>query len=162
KPPTAPVVAAIPARPPRPPRPDLETLVGRYGMLALATVLALTAVGTFVGWAIRHGLLGPVPRALLGLAPAAAIGTWAFNRGLRRRGPDRGRLRTRIARLDDCRARLRCCCPALRRCDRRAPPDAAFGRARSGVALRRRCARRHSLRAGKSDPPAPAHAGPSR
>ena len=79
KPPTPSVVAAIPAPPPRPPRPDLETLVGRYGMLALATVLALTAVGTFVGWAIRHGLLGPVPRVVLGLAAAAAIGTWGFN-----------------------------------------------------------------------------------
>src|SRR5438132_6524337 len=79
KPPTPLVVAAIPAPPPRPPRPDLETLVGRYGMLALATVLALTAVGTFVGWAIRHGLLGPVPRVILGLVAAAAIGTWGFN-----------------------------------------------------------------------------------
>src|SRR5438105_8369858 len=83
KPQTAPVVAAIPAPPPRPPRPDLETLVGRYGMLALATVLALTAVGTFVGWAIAHGLLGPVPRVVLGLA--AAMGIAVFGVRLRSR-----------------------------------------------------------------------------
>jgi hypothetical protein len=88
------VVEAKPAPPPPPPRPerieivrvepeppglDLEPLVGRYGMLALATVLALAAVGTFVGWAIRHGLLGPVPRVVLGLAAATAIGAWGFN-----------------------------------------------------------------------------------
>jgi len=88
----APVPLPVPPRPaspavveakPAPPRLDLETLVGRYGMLALATVLALTAVGTFVGWAIKHGLLGPVPRVILGLVAAAAIGTWGFN--LRRR-----------------------------------------------------------------------------
>ena len=45
----APVRSSPPREPPRP-RPDLETLVGRYGMLALATLLALTAAGTFVGW----------------------------------------------------------------------------------------------------------------
>ncbi|MCA1827216.1 MAG: DUF2339 domain-containing protein [Myxococcales bacterium] len=71
----APVVEATPARRGL----DFETLVGRYGMLALATVLALTAVGTFVGWAIRHGLLGPIPRIALGLAAAAAVGTWGFH-----------------------------------------------------------------------------------
>src|SRR5205814_2620873 len=32
---------------------DLETLVGRYGMLGLATLLALAAIGTFVSWAAR-------------------------------------------------------------------------------------------------------------
>src|SRR5213080_2014386 len=36
---------------------DLETLVGRYGMLGLATLLALAAIGTFVSWAVARGLL---------------------------------------------------------------------------------------------------------
>ena len=66
------VVEAVPLRR----GPDLETLVGRYGMLALATVLALAAAGTFVSWAVRHGLLGPIPRVVLGLLAAAAIGGW--------------------------------------------------------------------------------------
>src|SRR6059058_1536964 len=77
-----PVVIEAKPLPPRPPAKkalDFETLVGRYGMLALATVLALTAVGTFAGWAIRHGLLGPVPRVILGLVAAAAVGAWGFN-----------------------------------------------------------------------------------
>jgi predicted membrane protein DUF2339 len=52
---------------------DLETLVGRYGMLGLATLLALAAIGTFVSWAIAHGLLGPGMRVLLGLVAAAGI-----------------------------------------------------------------------------------------
>jgi hypothetical protein len=88
-PPPEPVLRASPAPPviealrvplpiPRSPpaRLDLETLIGRYGMLALATLLALAAVGTFVGWAVKHGLLGPVPRVVLGLAAAAAMGAW--------------------------------------------------------------------------------------
>ncbi|MGZ6123748.1 MAG: DUF2339 domain-containing protein, partial [Myxococcales bacterium] len=62
---------------------DLETLVGRYGMLALATLLALAAAGTFVGWAISHGLLGPSVRVLLGLLAAAALAVWGLR--LRRR-----------------------------------------------------------------------------
>jgi hypothetical protein len=84
-----PVIEAQPApeRPPpaavKPRRPDLETLVGRYGMLALATLLALAAVGTFVGWAIAHGLLGPIPRVVLGLAAAAGIAVFGVR--LRRR-----------------------------------------------------------------------------
>ena len=52
---------------------DLETLVGRYGMLGLATLLALAAIGTFVSWAAAHGLLGPTMRIVLGLVAAAAI-----------------------------------------------------------------------------------------
>ncbi len=86
------VVQAITARraPPRgtsapPRRVDLETLVGRYGMLALATVLALAAAGTFVGWAIRHGLLAPPVRVLVGLIAAAALAVW----GLRLRRSER-------------------------------------------------------------------------
>lgn len=77
-----PPLRARPEGPP-PPRPaakpaglDLETLVGRYGMLALATLLALTAVGTFVMWAISHGLLGPAARVGLGLCAAVALAAW--------------------------------------------------------------------------------------
>ena len=55
------------------PRLDLETLVGRYGMLGLATLLALAAIGTFVSWAIAHGLLGPTVRVAIGLAASVAI-----------------------------------------------------------------------------------------
>ena len=52
---------------------DLETLVGRYGMLGLATLLALAAIGTFVSWAVARGLLGPTTRVAVGLVAAAAI-----------------------------------------------------------------------------------------
>ena len=52
---------------------DLESLVGRYGTLVLATVSALAAVGTFLGWAIRNGMLGPSQRIALGLIVAAAL-----------------------------------------------------------------------------------------
>ncbi|HZX96216.1 MAG TPA: DUF2339 domain-containing protein, partial [Myxococcales bacterium] len=83
-PPPAAVVEAEPApAPQRTPRIDLETLVGRYGMLALATLLALAAAGTFVGWAISRGLFGPPVRVALGLVAAAALGVWGLR--LRRR-----------------------------------------------------------------------------
>jgi hypothetical protein len=62
---------------------DVESLVGRYGMLALATLTGLAAVGTFLGWAITHGLLGPAARVALGLAVAAALGAAGLR--LRRR-----------------------------------------------------------------------------
>src|SRR5712664_1613900 len=62
---------------------DLETLVGRYGMLGLATMLALAALGTFVSWAIARGLLGPTTRVVLGLVAAAAIAAGGLK--LRRR-----------------------------------------------------------------------------
>ena len=57
---------------------DLETLVGRYGMLGLATLLALAAIGTFVSWAMAHGLLGPTTRVVLGVVAAAAIAAAGF------------------------------------------------------------------------------------
>lgn len=52
---------------------DLESLVGRYGTLVLATVSALAAVGTFLGWAIANGMLGPSQRIALGLIVAAGL-----------------------------------------------------------------------------------------
>jgi predicted membrane protein DUF2339 len=52
---------------------DLETLVGRYGMLGLATLLALAAIGTFVSWAAARGLFGPTTRVILGFVAALGI-----------------------------------------------------------------------------------------
>jgi hypothetical protein len=60
-------------------------LVGRYGILAIGVVAAVAAVGTFLNWAITRGYLqlGPAARVFIGLAVAAALGTWGFR--LRRR-----------------------------------------------------------------------------
>ena len=66
----------------------LEHLVGRYGVLALATLLTLTAVSTFVRWAAIHGLLGPTTRVTLGLLLAAALATAGLR--IRRREPSFG------------------------------------------------------------------------
>lgn len=62
---------------------DLESLVGRYGMLALGTVAALAAVGTFLVWAVAHGLLGPRTRVVLGVL--ASVATAVGGHRLRRR-----------------------------------------------------------------------------
>lgn len=62
---------------------SFESLLGRYGMLVLATVTALAAVGSFLGWAIAHGLFGPIPRVVLGTL--AAVGVMAGGYRLRRR-----------------------------------------------------------------------------
>jgi hypothetical protein len=61
------------------PKRDWEALIGRYGTLVLATTTALAGVGTFVGWAIANGLLGPAARVGLGLAAAAALAVWGLN-----------------------------------------------------------------------------------
>jgi hypothetical protein len=66
-----------------PERIDLESLVGRYGTLVLATISALAAVGTFLGWAIANGLLGPSQRIALGLI--VAVGLTVGGLRLRRR-----------------------------------------------------------------------------
>ena len=95
----APVAAPAPAAPPAPPAPpspaparddgaDLESMVGRYGVLALATITTLAAVGTFVSWAAAHGLLGPTTRVVLGLLLAAALAGGGLR--LRRREPSFG------------------------------------------------------------------------
>ncbi|HEY9229082.1 MAG TPA: hypothetical protein VIP11_20695, partial [Gemmatimonadaceae bacterium] len=68
-----------PARPTRELRSsDVERLLGRYGMLAIAVLAAVAAVGTFLSWAISQGYLtlGPTARVVLGLAFAGAIGIW--------------------------------------------------------------------------------------
>ena len=38
---------------------DLESLVGRYGTLALASLTILLGAGAFLSWAIAHGKIGP-------------------------------------------------------------------------------------------------------
>jgi hypothetical protein len=52
---------------------DVESLVGRYGTLVLATISALAAVGLFLNWAMNKGYLGPQQRLALGLITAAAL-----------------------------------------------------------------------------------------
>jgi uncharacterized membrane protein len=63
---------------------DLETLVGRYGAVAVAALTILMGVGAFVRWAIEHVRLGPEMRVVLGALGAAAVG--AAGIWLRRRG----------------------------------------------------------------------------
>lgn len=59
---------------------DFERLLGRYGMLGIAVMAAVAAVGTFLSWAISHGYLslGPAARTLTGLVFAAGVGVWGF------------------------------------------------------------------------------------
>lgn len=80
--------------PPRPPSPpaastarrqppnrsaDLESLVGRYGTMALAALTIIMGVGAFLSWAVEHVRLGPEARVALGAALAAlfaSLGWW--------------------------------------------------------------------------------------
>lgn len=64
---------------------DVEALVGRYGTLVLATISGLAAVGTFIGWAISRGWLGPSQRVLLGLILALGLGVAGFRLRVRER-----------------------------------------------------------------------------
>jgi hypothetical protein len=59
---------------------DLERLTGRYGMLGIAVLAAILAVGTFLSWAYTNGYLhlSPPMRVAIGLVFAAALGTWGF------------------------------------------------------------------------------------
>jgi hypothetical protein len=84
-PPVSEPVRETPREPYRPPKRDWEALIGRYGTLALATVSGLTAVGTFIGWAISQGFLGPAQRVGLGLVTAAGLAV----AGLRMRRKER-------------------------------------------------------------------------
>lgn len=69
---------------PLPRREGLETLIGKYGTLALATLTILLGVGAFLGWAIRSGLLGPELRLALGTVAAGALAAVGWR--LRRKG----------------------------------------------------------------------------
>jgi hypothetical protein len=79
---TAPAPAT--ARPARVRKPtedlDLESLVGRYGMLGIAVLAAVGAVGTFLSWAIRNGYLSlpPGARVVVALVFAACLGAWGI------------------------------------------------------------------------------------
>jgi uncharacterized membrane protein len=80
-PPPPPPAAPPPPRVshPSPPPIDIEKLLGRYGTIAVASLAILMGVGTFLSWAIQHGLLGPVVRVVLGFAGAAVVagvGVW--------------------------------------------------------------------------------------
>jgi hypothetical protein len=74
-------------RPPAVESDDLERFLGRYGMLAIAVLAAVAAVGTFLNYAINHGWLrlDPPARVLIGLAAAGGLGIW----GLRLRERER-------------------------------------------------------------------------
>jgi len=63
---------------------DVEALLGRYGTIALATLVILMGAGAFLTWAIAHGLLGPVARVALGAIAAAAVAITGWR--LRQRG----------------------------------------------------------------------------
>jgi len=52
---------------------DLESLIGRYGTLALASLTILLGAGAFLSWAIAHGKIGPGLRVALGALGAAAV-----------------------------------------------------------------------------------------
>jgi hypothetical protein len=79
-------VPRVPSEPPRSSAPrrldprQIEGLVGRYGMLAIAVGAAVAAVGTFLSWAIARGYLtlNPPARVLFGVAFAGAIGAWGL------------------------------------------------------------------------------------
>jgi len=52
---------------------DLESLIGRYGTLALASLTILLGAGAFLSWAIAHGKIGPSLRVSLGALGAAGV-----------------------------------------------------------------------------------------
>ena len=63
---------------------DLESLIGRYGTLALASLTILLGAGAFLSWAIAHGKIGPGLRVSLGALGAAAVAVVGWR--LRARG----------------------------------------------------------------------------
>jgi uncharacterized membrane protein len=63
---------------------DLESLIGRYGTLALASLTILLGAGAFLSWAIAHGRIGPGMRVFLGALGAAAVAVVGWR--LRARG----------------------------------------------------------------------------
>jgi uncharacterized membrane protein len=53
--------------------PELESLVGRYGTLALAALVILMGVGALIKMAVERGLLTPEVRVAAGVVVAAAL-----------------------------------------------------------------------------------------
>lgn len=64
---------------------DLERLLGRYGMLGIAVLAAVAAVGTFLSWAISKGYLTLTPGMRVALALVVAVGVGAWGARIRRR-----------------------------------------------------------------------------
>lgn len=54
-------------------RTDLESLVGRYGTIALGALLLLMGAGVLLSWAVQRIRFGPTARVALGAAGAAAV-----------------------------------------------------------------------------------------
>ncbi|HET9425546.1 MAG TPA: DUF2339 domain-containing protein, partial [Gemmatimonadaceae bacterium] len=70
--------ASAPTPPPRveptrEPGRSFEEIIGSAGMTAVALVMVLIGLSTFLGWAIQRGLLGPTTRVVLGYAAAGGI-----------------------------------------------------------------------------------------
>ncbi len=63
---------------------DLESLIGRYGTLALASLTILLGAGAFLSWAIAHSKIGPGVRVFLGALGAAVVAAVGWR--LRTRG----------------------------------------------------------------------------
>jgi hypothetical protein len=63
---------------------DFESLIGRYGTLALASLTILMGAGAFLRWAIANGKIGPELRVMLGAIGAGAIAAVGWR--LRARG----------------------------------------------------------------------------
>lgn len=66
---------------------DFERILGRYGMLGIAVLTAVAAVGTFLSWAISRGYLqlGPAARVSIGLAAATGLAVWGLRLRIRER-----------------------------------------------------------------------------
>jgi len=63
---------------------DFESLIGRYGTLALASLTILLGAGAFLSWAIANGKIGPELRVGLGALGAAVVAVVGWR--LRARG----------------------------------------------------------------------------
>ena len=66
---------------------DFESLIGRYGTLALASLTILLGAGAFLSWAIAQGKIGPELRVAFGAIGAAVVGAAGWR--LRARGSKR-------------------------------------------------------------------------
>jgi uncharacterized membrane protein len=93
-PPPAVALPRIPTSAPPPPTKksafgdlSIESLIGRYGVLALAALTIIMGAGALVSWALRNGLLGPEIR--VALAALLALGLAAVGLRARVRGATR-------------------------------------------------------------------------